>query len=152
MRRSILLVAKNCPARDGIVEALTDENEFNVCVAATTTRAEAWMDRYGDGFDLIAIEIEASGAGLALCASLRRLGAAVPIVILSACGQEDDVLLGFEAGADDFLVLPMGMREVAARIRAQLRRSAPKMQTPAYLLPQRSLDRPRVGRPELRLV
>ncbi|HKX42160.1 MAG TPA: two-component system response regulator CreB [Burkholderiaceae bacterium] len=63
------------------------------------------------------------GNGLDLCRELRRHGN-LPIVILSARGEEMDRVLGLELGADDYLSKPFSPRELCARVRSLLRRSA----------------------------
>ncbi len=60
--------------------------------------------------------------GLQLCRLLRS-ESAVPIIMLTARGEELDKVLGLELGADDYIVKPFGMRELVARIRSQLRRT-----------------------------
>lgn len=67
------------------------------------------------------------GSGLDLCRDLRR-DSALPILILSARGEEMDRVLGLELGADDYLVKPFSPRELCARVRALLRRSAMQAQ------------------------
>jgi DNA-binding response OmpR family regulator len=59
--------------------------------------------------------------GLELCKEIR-LGSKVPIILLTAKGEEIDRILGFELGADDYIVKPFSAREVIARIKAILRR------------------------------
>ena len=61
--------------------------------------------------------------GFALCAELRRLGHAEPILMLTAKGQVEDRVTGLNAGADDYLVKPFSTDELLARVRALLRRS-----------------------------
>jgi two-component system, OmpR family, catabolic regulation response regulator CreB len=75
------------------------------------------------------------GSGLDLCRDLRR-DSALPILILSARGEEMDRVLGLELGADDYLVKPFSPRELCARVRSLLRRSAlqPTAEAPASLL------------------
>jgi len=60
--------------------------------------------------------------GFALCAELRRLANAVPVLMLTAKGQIEDRVSGLDAGADDYLVKPFSTDELLARVRALLRR------------------------------
>lgn len=62
--------------------------------------------------------------GFAVCRALRSEGDEVPILMLTARGDEDDLLTGLELGADDYLTKPYSPRELVARARALLRRSA----------------------------
>jgi DNA-binding response OmpR family regulator len=61
--------------------------------------------------------------GLEVCTMLRESGYKMPILMLTAKGQEIDVVKGLEAGADDYITKPFGLREVLARIKAALRRT-----------------------------
>lgn len=61
--------------------------------------------------------------GYAVCAELRRIGNAVPVLMLTAKGQVDDRVTGLDAGADDYLVKPFSTDELLARVRALLRRT-----------------------------
>ncbi|EPD46301.1 MULTISPECIES: two-component system response regulator CreB [Delftia] len=63
------------------------------------------------------------GNGLDWCRELRQAGAAVPLLVLSARGEEMDRVLGLELGADDYLTKPFSPRELVARTRALLRRA-----------------------------
>ena len=61
--------------------------------------------------------------GFDVCAALRRQGVSTPIILLTARGHEAEKELGLDAGADDYVTKPFSMRELRARIRAQLRRN-----------------------------
>lgn len=74
--------------------------------------------------DLILLDIMLPGAnGFDLCRRIRR-DSAVPIIMLSARGEESDRLVGLELGADDYISKPFSTKELVARIRANLRRAA----------------------------
>lgn len=62
-------------------------------------------------------------SGLDVARTIRASGQATPIIMLTARGEEADVVLGLELGADDYLVKPVSLRQLVARIRAVLRRS-----------------------------
>jgi DNA-binding response OmpR family regulator len=64
--------------------------------------------------------------GVEFCKRVRAAGLNTPIIVLSAIGEEVDKVLLLEIGADDYVVKPFGTRELLARIRAVLRRSAPE--------------------------
>ena len=68
--------------------------------------------------------------GLDVCRELRRQGS-VPIIMLTALGEETDRVVGLEVGADDYLTKPFSMRELMARIKAVLRRARPEGGAPA---------------------
>jgi DNA-binding response OmpR family regulator len=71
--------------------------------------------------------------GLALCAELRRLTIAVPVLMLTARGQVEDRVAGLDTGADDYLVKPFSTDELLARVRALLRRGRRRSEAPAVL-------------------
>ena len=63
--------------------------------------------------------------GFEVCKRLKSQGSTVPIIILSAQGEEADKVLGLELGADDYVTKPFSPRELVVRIKAVLRRSSP---------------------------
>lgn len=60
--------------------------------------------------------------GFDICANLRDAGSTVPIIMLTAREEETDKVFGLEAGADDYMTKPFSMRELLARVRANIRR------------------------------
>ncbi len=73
--------------------------------------------------DLIVLDIMLPGMdGFAVCRELRRRAIDIPIIMLTAKGEEVDRVLGLEIGADDYIVKPFSVRELISRIRARLRR------------------------------
>lgn len=98
-------------------------------------------------------------SGLEVCRLLRREQNDVPIIMLTAKGEEIDRVIGLEVGADDYLIKPFSLRELVARIKALLRRSKPseaeKTQSKVYqhgeLLLNLSEHRVSVGEREVEL-
>ena len=86
--------------------------------------------------DLILLDLMLPGMmGTEICTALRRTSktAAIPVLMLTARGEEIDRVVGFEVGADDYIVKPFSMRELLLRIRAILRRSSQEPETAATL-------------------
>ncbi len=88
-----------------------------------------------EGVDLILLDVGLPGVdGFDIARSLRREGRMTPIVMLTARADEVDRVVGFELGADDYVVKPFSPREVVARVRAILRRSGMKHEPGPQLL------------------
>ena len=76
-------------------------------------------------WDLILLDVMLPKVdGFDVCAELRRNGVKAPIILLTARTQEAEKILGLDAGADDYVTKPFSLRELRARIRAQLRRGS----------------------------
>jgi DNA-binding response OmpR family regulator len=76
--------------------------------------------------DLVVLDLMLPGlSGFELCRKARAEGSTVPILMLTARGDESDRVLGLDLGADDYVTKPFSIREVLARVRALLRRSRP---------------------------
>jgi DNA-binding response OmpR family regulator len=79
----------------------------------------------GGGYDLVVLDLQLPGLdGLSVCSEIRRDPAtrALPVVVITARGDEADRIVGLELGADDYLVKPFSPRELVARVRALFRR------------------------------
>ncbi len=75
--------------------------------------------------DLVLLDLMLPGmSGFDVCKKIRAAGSAVPILILTAREEEDDKVLGLELGADDYITKPFSMRELLARVKANIRRVA----------------------------
>jgi two-component system OmpR family response regulator len=116
----ILIVDDHREIRELISRALAKEG-FRVSAAAD---GRAMRQVLADSrVDLILLDLMLPGEdGLSLCRSLRSQSN-IPIIMLTAKGDEVDRVIGLEMGADDYLPKPFGSRELVARIRAVLRRS-----------------------------
>lgn len=80
----------------------------------------------GEGYDAIILDLSLPGLdGLSLCRRLRETARRdIPIVMLTARDTEADKLMGFEAGADDYLTKPFSLLELQARLKAMIRRAS----------------------------
>jgi DNA-binding response OmpR family regulator len=79
-----------------------------------------------ESWDLVLLDVMLPGLdGFDVCAALRRAGVTTPVIMLTARSGEADKEVGLDAGADDYVTKPFGMRELRARIRARLRRHEP---------------------------
>src|SRR5260370_27581094 len=93
--------------------------------------------------DLLLVDLRLPGmSGVEICRQLRAARVKTPIIVLSAVGDELDKVLLLEIGADDYVVKPFGSRELLARIRALLLRTAPDArQVFHFLIAVGELDR-----------
>jgi two-component system OmpR family response regulator len=116
----VLIVDDHREIRDLLSRALGKEG-FRISTAAD---GKAMRKVLADAhIDLIVLDLMLPGEdGLSLCRSLRADGD-IPIIMLTAKGDEVDRVIGLEMGADDYLAKPFGSRELIARIRAVLRRN-----------------------------
>jgi two-component system OmpR family response regulator len=89
--------------------------------------------------DLVVLDLMLPGEdGLTLCRELRA-HSAIPIVMLTAMGEETDRIVGLEMGADDYLPKPFNPRELLARIKAVLRRAEDRLERPAPGKPEQAM-------------
>jgi two-component system response regulator RegX3 len=121
-RPRVLVVEDEAGIADPFVAALEREG-FLPRLARTAAAARAVLAE-PDAADLVVLDLALpDGDGRDLCRELRRTSE-VPILMLTARGTEADRIVGLELGADDYVVKPFSAAEVAARIRAILRRTA----------------------------
>jgi two-component system response regulator RegX3 len=118
-RVNILLVEDE----ESFVDALTiglDREGFDVAIARDGQQAMALFGK--ETFDLVLLDLMLPKmSGLDVCRQMRA-SSEVPIIIVSAKGEEVDMVLMLEIGADDYVTKPYRLRELVARIRAVLRR------------------------------
>ena len=119
-KRTVLLVEDELSIAEPLAEAIGREG-FETKVAGTVAEAlelAAQLDP-----DLVLLDVMLpDGSGFDVCRELRQRSR-VPIIMLTARGEEADRVVGLELGADDYVVKPFSAREVVARIRAVLRRT-----------------------------
>jgi two-component system, OmpR family, phosphate regulon response regulator PhoB len=101
---------------------------YRLAVAGNGEEAELLIAE--DSFDLVVLDWMLPGlSGLELCRRLRNRDAtrAIPVLMLTARGEEGDRIRGLETGADDYVVKPFSVPEMVARVKALLRRASPQL-------------------------
>ena len=127
MRPTVLVIEDDNDVRQLLVEVLTDEGGFTVHAADSIGGAQTVMTGYAEDFSLVVLDVGLpDGDGRDFCASLRRQGFRSPVILLTGLAHEDDVVRGLGAGADDYLAKPFSIRELLARVTAQLRHVSPE--------------------------
>lgn len=131
---TIDVIATGSLTQEAHILVVEDDGEMRTLIAkllrqngfrATGARdgREMWEVLAGASVDLVLLDVMLPGtSGLDLCRALRARSG-VPIIIVTARGEETDRVLGLELGADDYIPKPFGRAELLARVRALLRRS-----------------------------
>src|SRR5436853_5143562 len=116
----ILVVDDDVRLRDLLTRYLTEQG-FQVASLTDASQLDKKLQR--DPPHLVVLDLMLPGEdGLAVCRRLRGAGESVPIIMLTAKGEDIDRIVGLEMGADDYLPKPFNPRELVARIHAVLRR------------------------------
>ena len=118
----VLISDDDIVVRD-VVRRYLERDGLDVSIAHDGTEALRLLG--SERIDVAVLDVMMPGPdGLTLCRSLRQHGGyAVPVILLTALGEEDDRIAGLEAGADDYLTKPFSPRELALRVRSVLRRA-----------------------------
>jgi len=116
----ITVIEDEAPIRRGVVDVLRASG-YEVAEAADGARGLEEASRAGVGLVLLDLLLPRLD-GLEVLRQLRRSRPALPVIILTARGTEDDRVCGLKMGADDYVVKPFSARELLARVEAVLRR------------------------------
>jgi DNA-binding response OmpR family regulator len=122
-RRAKILVVEDEPA---MVAGLRDNFEFEGYEVITAQDGIEGLQRaLEESPDLVVLDVMMPRmSGLEVCKQLRAKRASLPIIMLTARGQEIDKVVGLELGADDYVTKPFSIRELLARVKSVLRRTA----------------------------
>ncbi len=116
-----ILVVDDEPVVTEVVERYLHLEDFEVCLAADGHQALRTARDWHP--DLVVLDLMLPGMdGLEVCRNIRK-ESAIPIIMLTAKGDETDRIVGLELGADDYVVKPFSPRELVTRIKTVLRRS-----------------------------
>ncbi|MBN1819962.1 MAG: response regulator transcription factor [Prolixibacteraceae bacterium] len=108
-----------------IVRGLKYNFEFEGYIVETAENGILGFEKLTkEKFDLAVLDVMMPGmSGFDLCRSIRQKGIKIPVILLTAKGEEIDKVLGLELGADDYITKPFSLRELLARVKAVLRRT-----------------------------
>ncbi|UNC91083.1 response regulator transcription factor [Candidatus Contubernalis alkaliaceticus] len=116
---SILLVEDDKTIAMGVEYSLVQEG-FNTCVCHTADSARQALNH--KNFDMVILDISLpDGDGFELCRLIRQ-NSSIPVIFLTACDEEVNVIMGLDLGADDYITKPFRVRELISRIKSVLRR------------------------------
>jgi len=119
-----VLVVDDDPTVSDVVRRYLEQDGFEVRLAADGLAALAAVR--AEPPDLVILDLMLGGIdGLEVCRRLRRDRPDLPVVMLTALGEEADRVIGLEVGADDYVTKPFSPRELVLRVRSVLRRAAP---------------------------
>jgi DNA-binding response OmpR family regulator len=119
----ILLVEDDAHLAETLAEALSDQHYV---VDIATDGESGWHQANVLDYDLMVLDVMLPELdGMSLCHRLRSHGYRLPILMLTACDTLTDEVNGLDAGADDYVIKPVDLQKLFARIRALLRRNSP---------------------------
>jgi DNA-binding response OmpR family regulator len=128
-----VLVVDDDPTVSDVVRRYLERSGLAVTLAADGPTALRAFD--ADRPDLVVLDLMLPGLdGLEVCRRLRARAADVPVVMLTALGEEADRVLGLQLGADDYVTKPFSPRELVLRVQSVLRRSTPRAPAEAETL------------------
>ena len=120
-----ILVADDEPDLRALLQRYLSDQGYTVRTVEGAGPLDVLLAR--ERFDVLVLDVMMPGEdGLSICRRLRAQGETIPILMLTARGDEPDKVAGLDAGADDYITKPFSTQELLARIRAVLRRRAPE--------------------------
>jgi len=130
-KRARILIVEDEPA---MVAGLRDNFEYEGYEVISAGDGVEGLDRaLSENPDLVVLDVMMPRmSGLDVCKQLKVKQPALPIIMLTARGQEIDKVVGLELGADDYVTKPFSIRELMARVKAVLRRAAPQPPSDIY--------------------
>ena len=128
-KKTRILIVEDEPA---MVAGLRDNFEYEGYEVLSAADGVEGLERaLSECPDLVVLDVMMPRmSGLDVCKQLKQQKPSIPIIMLTARGQEIDKVVGLELGADDYVTKPFSIRELMARVKAVLRRVAPTSSTP----------------------
>ncbi len=118
-----ILVVEDDPAVASLLNKALQEGGYSVSVASDGPEALDHATRFS--YDLFILDIMLPGiGGMEVCKTMRSRGIQTPVLMLTALGMTNNIVMGLDAGADDYMAKPFKIAELLARIRALIRRKS----------------------------
>jgi Response regulators consisting of a CheY-like receiver domain and a winged-helix DNA-binding domain len=116
-----ILIVEDEPKVASFIQRGLEENGFECRIAADGLQGKRMFG--SEEFSLIVLDLNLPYlSGIELCKEIRKINQKIPIIMLTALGTTEDKIIGFDSGADDYLVKPFEFRELLARIKSLLKR------------------------------
>jgi DNA-binding response OmpR family regulator len=128
-KKTRILIIEDEPA---MVAGLRDNFEYEGYDVISADDGVSGLERvFADAPDLVVLDVMMPRmSGLEVCKQMKAKRPSVPIIMLTARGQEIDKVVGLELGADDYVTKPFSIRELMARVKAVLRRTSQQVNVP----------------------
>lgn len=134
-----ILIVEDEPKVASFIKKGLEENQFEAEIVYDGLSAERLASLYK--YDLFILDIIIPGiSGLDLCRKLKAMNPDIPVLMLSALGTTDDKIIGFDSGANDYLVKPFEFRELLARVKVLLKSSGKSTASPENKLTAADLE------------
>mgnify|MGYP001257352277 FL=1 len=125
MTKPLILIVEDEPPLAEMLRYNLEKSEFSTRIAITGEEALHWVEVEIPDLAIVDWMLPDS-SGIDFCRAVRKRSDTrhLPIIMLTARGEESDRVMGLEAGADDYVIKPYSPREMIARVQAQLRRNS----------------------------
>lgn len=126
-RPRLLVVEDEAPIREGLTDLFT---HHGFAVTALGDGREGLAEARRGSYDLVLLDVMLPSLdGFAVCEALRREAPEQPVIMLTARTADEDIIQGLRLGADDYVAKPFSVEQLVLRVKAVLRRAAPKLTT-----------------------
>jgi two-component system response regulator ResD len=138
---NVLVVEDDPTVAEVVTSYLERADHHTESIADGTSAAARLSDAADCSIDLVILDLMLPGLdGIEVCRRLRSARPELPVIMLTALGEEDDRIAGLEVGADDYITKPFSPRELVLRVESVLRRSTPPLEPKTLTIGPLTLD------------
>jgi two-component system response regulator ResD len=138
---NVLVVEDDPTVAEVVTSYLERADHHTESIADGTSAAARLSDAADRSIDLVILDLMLPGLdGIEVCRRLRSARPELPVIMLTALGEEDDRIAGLEVGADDYITKPFSPRELVLRVESVLRRSTPPLEPKTLTIGPLTLD------------